>query len=112
MLGAHIKQEKEAKLKELSKSKEEAEKIKTEKELLKKDAEDLESTALEYYRKLEEESKKRKAEEEEANNRAEAEQTFAKFDSNQDGVLDIPELQSRHIFDKNADGAGKSRYIT
>lgn len=110
--GAQLKQEKEAKLKDLSKTKEEAERIKSEKEALKKDAEDLENVALEYYRKLEEEIKKKKVEEEEAKNRTEAKETFDRFDSNQDGLLNIPELQSRKLFDKDNDGAGELKYNT
>lgn len=108
--GAQLKQEKQIKLKEFSKTKEEAVRIRTEKEELKKNAEHLENVALEYYRKLEEEEKKKKAEEEDAKNRAEAKETFERFDSNQDGVLDISELQSRKMFDKDGDGEGKCSY--
>lgn len=105
--GLQLKQEKQAKLKELAKVKEEAEKIRTEKEALKKDAEDLENVALDYYRKLEEENKKKKADEDEAKNKAESKETFERFDSNQDGLLDVSEMQPRKIFDKDGDGLGK-----
>lgn len=101
-----MKLDKETKLTELLKNKEEAETLKEEKEVLKKDAEGLENIALDYYRKLEEEAKKKKVEEEAAKNQAEAIETFNKFDSNQDGVIDIAELQTRQTFDKDRDGEG------
>ncbi|KAJ8961626.1 hypothetical protein NQ314_005878 [Rhamnusium bicolor] len=102
--GIQMKQEKQVKLNELQKNKEEAEKLREEKLTLKKEAEELESAALEYYRKLEEEIKKKKAEEEAARNRAEALENFNKFDSNQDGYVDITELQTRQNFDKDRNG--------
>lgn len=67
----------------------------------------MENIALEYYRKLEEEEKRKQTEEEEKKNREEAKETFNRFDSNQDGILDIFELQSRKMFDKDGDGVGK-----
>lgn len=87
--------------------KEDAVRIRTEKDALKNNAEHLENIALEYYRKLEEEEKRRKTEEEEEKNRLEATETFNRFDSNQDGILEIHELQSRKNFDKDGDGIGK-----
>ncbi|XP_018575488.1 glucosidase 2 subunit beta [Anoplophora glabripennis] len=102
--GIQMKQEKQTKLGELQKNKEEAEKVRAEKEALKNEIEEEEKSALEYYRKLEEEEKKRRAEEEEAKNRAEATEIFNKFDSNQDGMLVIAELQTRHNFDKDGNG--------
>lgn len=94
------------KLKDQSKAKEEAERVRVEKEALKKAAEDLENAALEYYRKIEEENKRKKAEAEDAKNKAEAKETFDRFDSNRDGILDIVELQTRKTFDKDGDGTG------
>lgn len=110
--GTLLKQDKQTKLKDLQKNKDEAERIRTEKETLKKEAEKLENGALDYYRKLEEEEKRKKSEEEENRNRVEAKETFERFDSNQDGMLDIPELQTRTVFDKNADGASKNKYFS
>lgn len=104
--GIQLKKEKKAKLTQLLKIKEDAERIRNENEELKKTAEDSEKVALEEYRKLEEEEKKRNAEEQEKKSRAEAKETFDKFDSNQDGLLDISELQSRKMFDKDGDSMG------
>lgn len=97
---------------ELLKDKDQAEKLKAEKEAIKKDAEDRENAALEYYRKLEEEAKKKKQEEEEAKSKAEALETFTKFDSNQDGQVDISEIQSRSNFDKDRNGEGSKLHIS
>ncbi|CAH1965933.1 unnamed protein product [Acanthoscelides obtectus] len=102
--GVNAKNEKQNKHQELQKNKEDAEKLKEEKEYLKNEAEKLENAALEYYRKLEEEAKKKKVEEEAAKNRAEAEETFKKLDSNQDGLVSIEELQTRTSFDKDHNG--------
>nr|XP_023017571.1 glucosidase 2 subunit beta-like [Leptinotarsa decemlineata] len=102
--GIQLKQEKQLKINELQKNKEEAEKLKAEREALKKEVEEQENAALEYYRQLEEEIKKKKAEEEEKKNRAEAIETFNEFDSNQDGLVDISELRTRESFDKDRNG--------
>jgi protein kinase C substrate 80K-H len=91
---------------ELQKNKDEAEKVKAEKQKLKDGIEALENKALELYRKLEEEEKKQKAEAEAAKNRVEATETFNKFDSNQDGLIDLSELQTRQTFDKDRNGEG------
>lgn len=91
---------------ELQKNKEEAEKVKEEKKRLRDEIETEEHKALEIYRKLEEEEKKRRAEVEAAKSREEATETFNKFDSNQDGFVDISELQTRQTFDKDKNGEG------
>ncbi|KAG5884136.1 hypothetical protein JTB14_021805 [Gonioctena quinquepunctata] len=102
--GIQLKQEKQLKIGELQKNKEEAEKLKNERELLKKEIEERENAALEYYRQLEEEVKKKRAEEEAEKSKAEAVEAFNKFDSNQDGVVDISELRTRESFDKDRNG--------
>jgi protein kinase C substrate 80K-H len=102
--GIQRKEEKKEKLVELQKNKDEAEKVKAEKQKLKDGIEALENKALELYRKLEEEEKKQKAEAEAAKNRVEATETFNKFDSNQDGLIDLSELQTRQTFDKDRNG--------
>lgn len=104
--GVQLKEEKRKKLEELQKNKAEAERVKNEKELIKKQLEELETVALEKYRKLEEEEKQRKQEEEQKKNREEAESTFVMFDSNQDGKVDLSELQTRQTFDKDRNGEG------
>lgn len=102
--GVQLKQEKQIKLTDLKKNREEAEKLKVEKEALKKEIEDLENKALEYYRKLEDEAKRKKEEEEAAAQRAEAIEIFNKFDSNQDGWLEISEVKVRTSFDRDGNG--------
>ncbi|XP_076259840.1 glucosidase 2 subunit beta [Rhynchophorus ferrugineus] len=102
--GKKIKNEKQAKLNELRKNKEEAEKIKTEKEELKKQAEEVENKALEYYRELEEQHRKQKAEKESEKLREEAVDNFNKLDSNQDGLIDTSEIQTRQTFDRDRNG--------
>lgn len=74
---------------------------------MKKEIEELEGTALEYYKKIEDEAKQKKAEEEAAANRAEATEAFNRYDSNQDGWLDISEMKTRTTFDKDRNGEGK-----
>ncbi|CAH1118771.1 unnamed protein product [Phaedon cochleariae] len=102
--GMQLKQEKQGKINELQKNREEADKLKIEKEALKKEVEEIENTALEYYRQLEEEINKKKVEAEAEKNKAEAVETFNKYDSNQDGYVDISELQTRQHFDKDRNG--------
>ncbi|XP_056632366.1 glucosidase 2 subunit beta-like [Diorhabda sublineata] len=102
--GVQLKQEKQMKLADLKKNRDEAEKLKLEKEALKKEIESLEDKALEYYRKLEDEAKIMKKEEESASQRAEAIETFNKFDSNQDGWLEISEVKVSTSFDRDGNG--------
>lgn len=104
--GTQLKQEQKEKLVQLQRNKVEAEKVRSEKEALKKEAEELESVALQEYRKIEEEEKRKKREEEEAKERAEAVETFEKFDSNRDGKIELTELQTRQSFDKDRNGEG------
>lgn len=104
--GVQLKQEKKEKLAELQKSKAEAERVKIEKESIKKQVEELEAAALDKYRKIEEEERKRKQEEEDRKNKEEAVTTFTSFDSNQDGRVDLSELQTRQTFDKDKNGEG------
>lgn len=104
--GVLLKQEQKEKLVQLVKQKDEAERLLKEKEDIKKEIEELESAALEHYRKIEEENKKKREELEAANARAEATESFSTFDSNQDGVIDIAELQTRQSFDKDRNGEG------
>ncbi|KAJ8984747.1 hypothetical protein NQ317_005012 [Molorchus minor] len=109
--GLQMKQEKQSMLGELEKNKEEASKMRAEKLALKLEVEEEEKTALSYYRQLEEEQKKKKAEEEEVKSRAEAEETFNRFDSNRDGLLDVSELQARQNFDKDRNGEGRGEVL-
>ncbi|XP_030767366.1 glucosidase 2 subunit beta [Sitophilus oryzae] len=102
--GLKMKNEKQQKLGELQKHKEEAEKIKSEREELKKKAEEVEGKALEYYKELEEQYKKQRAEKEAEKLQQEAVENFKKLDSNQDGLVEIAELQSRQSFDRDRNG--------
>lgn len=103
--GKSLKDEQRVRFAELEKSKAEAEALRKEKATIKDDAEALESAALKVYRDREEEARKSKQEAEAMTNREEAEDTFRKYDSNQNGVLEIVELQTRIVFDRNRDGA-------
>lgn len=102
--GKAIKEEKRQRLLELQKSIEQAVALKNERENIKKSAESAESAALDVYREAEEAEKRQKEEREASENRKEAQQTFALFDSNTDGVVEIAELQTRASFDSNRDG--------
>ncbi|KAB0801910.1 hypothetical protein PPYR_04096 [Photinus pyralis] len=102
--GIQLKQEKKDKLSDLLKQDAEAQHIVQEKEALKKEAEDLENQVLEQYRKIEEENRKQKLEEELASTRPEAIDTFRKFDTNQDGLVDVMEIQAHSTFDKDRNG--------
>ena len=97
-------EEKKLRLQEKEVRKAELEAVKVEKEKMKEEAEAPEKEALDYYRKIEEEEKKRAEEADAARAAAEAESYFALLDSDQDGVVTIPELQARTGLDTNKDG--------
>ncbi|XP_035902864.1 glucosidase 2 subunit beta [Anopheles stephensi] len=103
--GRALKDEQRVRLAELDKNRAEAEALKQEKATLRGEAEELENAALKVYRDREEEAKKVKEEAEAVNNRDEAEETFRKYDSNQNQMLELVELQTRIVFDRNRDGA-------
>lgn len=102
--GKRLKEDQRNKMAELEKAKEQADKLREEKRQIKIDAEVLENAALDVYKKADEENKRQKEEEEAQANRVEAEQTFIKFDSNQDGKIEVNELQTRISFDRNRNG--------
>lgn len=103
--GKAIKEEQRVRFVELEKSKTEAEALRKEKATIKDDAEALESAALKVYRDREEQLHKSKQDAEAMGNREEAEDIFRKYDSNQNGLLEVVELQTRIVFDRNRDGA-------
>lgn len=103
--GKKMREEQKVRLAELEKSKLQAEQIKEEKYTLKSEAEELENAALDVYRKAEEEEKKQKEALEAQSNRAEAEEIFKKYDSNNNGMIELIELQTRIAFDKDRNGA-------
>lgn len=103
--GKELKQEKKERLEQLQKDRAEADGMKKEKEALKIAAEELENVALEKYRKIEEEIKQRQQEEEKKANEQEAFEHFHRLDANQDGKIEMSELQTQQTFDQNKDGA-------
>lgn len=98
--GKALKLERGSKLLELEKRRSEADAIKIEKEKIKDEVEALENDALSVYREMEERDK---AKQEELNNQ-EAENSFSSYDNNNDGFVDIPEIQANLAFDKDKDG--------
>jgi len=102
--GQKQKEEQRLRMADLEKSRDQADKLREEKRQIKIDVEVLENDALDVYRKAEDESRKQREEEEAMRNRVEAEETFTKYDSNKDGKVDIIELQTRVVFDKNRNG--------
>lgn len=103
--GKALKEEQRVRFAELEKAKVEAEAIRNEKASIKADAEVLESVALKVYRDREEDAQRAKQDQEALSNREEAEETFRKYDSNQNQLLEVVELQTRIVFDRNRDGA-------
>uniref|UniRef100_A0A1B0CR59 Glucosidase 2 subunit beta n=1 Tax=Lutzomyia longipalpis TaxID=7200 RepID=A0A1B0CR59_LUTLO len=102
--GKALREEHKSRLSELERAREEAESLKQEREKIKQDAEELENAALQIYRDAAEAEKREREEVEADNNKKEAEETFRKYDSNGDGVIEIAELQTRIVFDRNRDG--------
>ncbi|XP_021938600.1 glucosidase 2 subunit beta [Zootermopsis nevadensis] len=103
--GKQLKQEKKERLEQLEKDKVEVDSVRKEKEILKVAVEVLENKALEKYRKIEEEVKQRQQEEERNISEQEAFEHFNRLDANQDGKIEILELQTQQTFDQNRDGA-------
>lgn len=102
--GKKQKEEQKIRMAELEKSKQQAEQLKEEKYKMKSDAEILENAALEVYKQADDEDKKQREELEAESNRVEAEETFRKFDSNNNGKIEVIELQTRIAFDKDRNG--------
>lgn len=103
--GKALKEEQRLRFAELERSKVEAEAIRNEKAGIKEDAETLEGVALKVYRDREEDARRAKQDQEAMSNREEAEEMFRKYDSNQNQLLEVVELQTRIAFDRNRDGA-------
>lgn len=102
--GKKQKDEQKIRMAELEKARQQAEQLKEEKLKIKSEVELLENAALDVYRQADEEDKKHKEELEAQANREEAEETFKKFDSNSDGKIEVIELQTRIVFDKDRNG--------
>ncbi|XP_058452193.1 glucosidase 2 subunit beta [Malaya genurostris] len=103
--GKAMKEEQRVRFAELERSKSEAEALRQEKATIKEDAEAIEAAAVKVYRDREEEARRAKQEAEALSNRDEAEEIFRKYDSNQNQLLEIVELQTRIVFDRNRDGS-------
>lgn len=100
-----LRDQRDKRLAELKQRKIEQELIKTEKEELKKNAEAVEAEALEVYKEQQrEEEAAQKADVESNSNWAEAEETFNKYDTNNDGFIEVTELQVDISLDKDRDG--------
>lgn len=108
--GKTIKAEQQSRLSKLRTDHDEAELLKKEKEILKTQAEERESSALEKYKPVEPVEEQQPAtaegtgEEEEELNISEVEDYFKILDSDSSGTVTLAELQTRATFDKNRDG--------
>lgn len=102
--GNQLRSEMAENLAQLEKDKMDAEKLKAEKEALKSEIEVKENEALKVYRDAADLEKMKQFEEEQNKNKKEAEETFVRFDTNQDGSLSIIELQVRNVCDKDKNG--------
>ncbi|XP_055904530.1 glucosidase 2 subunit beta [Eupeodes corollae] len=102
--GKTMRDERDVRLAELQNRKQEADNIRIEKENIKKRAEGVENEALQVYKEIQENEKQEKTQQHAYDNTNEATDTFIKFDSNQDGFIEIAELQSRASFDKDRNG--------
>lgn len=105
--GKTIKAEYQSRLVKMRADYGEAELIKKEKEILKTQAEERESLALEKYKPAEPEqhATMQIGEEEEELNVSEAEDYFKMLDSDSSGTVTLAELQTRATFDKDRNGA-------
>lgn len=102
--GKALKDQHRARLHELRKHQEEAEILKNERRQIKDEVESLERSALDVYREIQEREEREKRELEQEENTKEAENTFIKYDSNGNQLIEIDEMQTRIAFDKNRDG--------
>ena len=97
----------------MQKSRDEAEAIRTEKEELKRIAEERKNEVLEKYQETESEKHLDQVEDGEEPGKekeklhgqgSSVEDTFTWLDTNGDGKITLPELQSHSVFDQNRDG--------
>lgn len=102
--GKVMKAEQASRLEELKRSYAEAEALANEREIIKKEAEALESDALAVFNEVQMTERRQRSEREAIENANEAEDIFTKYDSNQNGKLEIAEIQTRIAFDKNRNG--------
>ncbi|CAK9804861.1 Glucosidase 2 subunit beta [Anthophora quadrimaculata] len=104
--GKQLKADYQARLVKLRAEYEEAQLVKKEKELLKTQAEERESIALEKYKPAEpEQPAAEEGDEEEELQESDAEDYFKLLDSDNSGTITIAELQTRVTFDRDRDGA-------
>lgn len=102
--GKALREERGARLADLQNRRQETDSIREEKQNLKKQAEDIETEALQVYKDIQETEKLERTRQQAAENDNEAQQIFVKFDSNNDGFIELAELQTRASFDKDRNG--------
>lgn len=102
--GKALREERDVRLADLQNRRQEADAIREEKQNLKKQAEDIETEALQVYKDIQETEKLERTRQKAAENDNEAQQTFMKFDSNNDGFIELAEIQTRASFDKDRNG--------
>jgi len=102
--GGRLRGEKEGELTSLEGRKGELERVKEEKEKVKEEAEAPEKEALEFYRQLEEEEKRKREELEKAEEAAKAGDYFMELDTDGDGIVTVTELQARPGLDTDKNG--------
>lgn len=102
--GKALKEEHGGRLNTIQQSIDQAQALMAEREKIKEETGKLEADALEKYKQAIEAEKQLKAELAAQENRAEAEEKFKLFDSNEDGVVEIGEITTRIQFDSNRDG--------
>lgn len=102
--GKAKREEQRTRLKELERAKHEANLIKNERETVKLEIESKEKVALDNYRKMADQLEQERKEKEEYELWEEGVQKFKLFDTNNDNLVEIAELQVDLIFDADNDG--------
>jgi len=102
--GGRLRGEKSGELSSLEVRKLELEKSKIQKEFVKDEVEVPEKEALQFYRQLEDEERKKREEKEKAVEDAKAAEYFRELDIDGDGTVTVAELQARPGLDTDKNG--------